>query len=133
MCGCSYCQITCGRCDCCESFTNSFANTTLTDGTSLTTLPLLVSAAGLEATFSNVGTELTLLAPTDAAFQAVLPLLGEWLCAVHAMVQHACQLACKRMLDVHAACNQADGLTDVHPCVTCSHGVSQAMIAFNRA
>ena len=53
-----------------------FANTTLTDGSSLNVLPQLAAAAGLDDVLSDLGSMLTLLAPTDAAFTAALPKLG---------------------------------------------------------
>ena len=71
-CACTgYCQISCGRCDCCSTLVEVLGNN------SLSFLAQAADIAGLSAQLSPPGTSLTLLAPTDAAFEAALPALGE--------------------------------------------------------
>ena len=67
-----YCQISCGRCECCSTLSEVLGNS------SLTHLAQAAEMAGFTAQLSQPGTMLTLLAPTDEAFEAAIPALSEY-------------------------------------------------------
>eukprot|EP00210_Caulerpa_lentillifera_P006039 g5771.t1 len=58
-----YCQITCGRCDCCSTFTE------LAEANGLTEFVLAMEAAGLGDLLGNPGWMATLLIPTNQVLQ----------------------------------------------------------------
>lgn len=66
-----WCQITCGRCSCCEPVAK------VAQDQGLTSLLAAVQTAGLSSQFNAPASQFTLLAPTDAAFTAALPALGQ--------------------------------------------------------
>lgn len=65
-----YCQITCGRCSCCDSFKEVLTKL------GATTLLAAAEAANLTSNLTNPGSHFTLLAPTNAAFAAALTTAG---------------------------------------------------------
>ena len=94
-----YCQITCGRCNCCGSYLEVLSNA------SLSTLGAVAAAAGMKDTLSDLSTMLTLLAPSDEAFEAALPALG----------RHFCILECVRQLQVPCITSQGQPLLHQQP------------------
>jgi len=58
-----YCQITCGRCDCCSTFAS------LAEANGLTEFVLAMEAAGMGDLLENTGWMATLLVPTNGALK----------------------------------------------------------------
>ena len=65
-----YCQITCGRCNCCKNFKDVLSDL------GATTLLAAAQAANLTNNLTDPGTMWTLLAPTNAAFAEYLVTAG---------------------------------------------------------
>ena len=88
-----YCQISCGRCDCCSTLAQVLGNS------SLALLAAAADRAGLSPHLSQPGTMLTLLAPTDEALETAAQSLGGKLClntcfgqCVHVAMMAPCSL-----------------------------------------
>jgi hypothetical protein len=71
-----YCQITCGRCDCCPSLLNA----TAAAGAAEFAWALAATGAGGGVNFSEPGAMATFLAPDDNAMRDLFGRLGAFVC-----------------------------------------------------